>query len=86
MKKFIMYTKPHCGFCVKAKQLLAERGFQYEERIVGEEYQGEDVKDHCLKLNESARIATVPQIIFVEDEKECYVGGFTDLDRTIDRF
>jgi glutaredoxin len=86
MKKFILYTKTTCGFCVKAKNLLSERGMQYEERIVGEGYTGMDVKSHCTKLNESANVSTVPQIIFVEDDKECYVGGYAELNQNIDRY
>lgn len=86
MKRFIMYTKPNCGFCVRAKQLLAERGFQYEERVVGLKHGPGDVKQHCLSLNESAQVTTVPQIIFEEGGVERYVGGYTELAATIDNY
>lgn len=86
MKKFIMYTKPHCSFCSRAKQLLAERGFEYEERVVGAEHGPGDVKRHCLSLNESAQVRTVPQIIFHENGVERYVGGYTELAATIDKY
>jgi glutaredoxin len=86
MKKFILYTKPSCGFCVKAKALLAERGFTYEERIVGESYSPAEVKRHCVSINESAQVRTVPQIIFEDNGMERYVGGYTELSQTIDRY
>jgi glutaredoxin len=86
MKKFIMYTKPSCGFCIRAKNLLAERGFQYEERVVGSNHAVGDVKQHCLSLNESAKVNTVPQIIFEEDGVERYVGGYTELAATIENY
>lgn len=32
-----LFTKPGCPFCAKAKQMLSERGLQYEEIILGKD-------------------------------------------------
>lgn len=86
MAKFILYTKPGCGFCVKAKQLLARHGFEYEERVVGSDWPGGQVLEHCTKLKPSARIKTVPQIIYVNGDSESYIGGYQELSKSIERF
>ena len=80
MKKVIMYSKPTCGFCMKAKQLLLQEGVPYEERLVGTNYTGEDVRAHCTKLDEHAVVTTVPQIILINNGIEEYIGGYGDLE------
>lgn len=79
MKKIIMYSRNGCGYCVKAKKLLSEKNIPYEERIIGIQCTGEDVRSHCMKLNEHASITTVPQIILVNDTGEEHIGGYTEL-------
>lgn len=79
MKKVIVYGKPGCSFCIKAKEFLDNAGIVYEDRVVGLRYTGEQVREHCSKLSEGAQITTVPQIILVEDGVEKYIGGYTDL-------
>ena len=34
MSKVLVYTTPTCPYCIRAKQLLASRGVEYEERNV----------------------------------------------------
>jgi len=67
--KAIVWSKYQCPYCEQAKQLLAQRGIQYEERKIGDGYTKEDL----LEAVPNAR--TVPQI-FLDDE---LVGGFTEL-------
>jgi glutaredoxin 3 len=67
--KATIWSKYQCTFCEQAKQLLAQRGIQYEERKIGDGYTREDL----LEAVPTAR--TVPQI-FINDE---YVGGFNEL-------
>lgn len=67
--KAIVWSKHHCPYCEQAKQLLAQRGIQYEERKIGEGYTREDL----LECVPNAR--TVPQI-FIDD---ILIGGFTEL-------
>lgn len=80
MTRAIVYSKAACRHCRQAKALLEQRGIPYEDRPIGLRYTGENVREHCLRLNENAQVATVPQIILITDTgEERYVGGYTDL-------
>lgn len=82
--KAIIYSKPGCGHCKRAKSLLEQRGIPYEDRPIGLRYTGEQVREHCLRLNEDAQLSTVPQIILITDAgEERYVGGYSDLAKQI---
>lgn len=78
MRNVIMYSRIGCGFCEKAKQILAEKGVSFEERLVGPRYSKTQLHEHCGKLT-TKQITTVPQIIFVDDGIEKYIGGYSDL-------
>lgn len=67
--KAIVWSKYNCPYCEQAKQLLAQRGIQYEERKIGDGWTKEDL----LEAVPTAR--TVPQI-FLDEE---LIGGFTEL-------
>lgn len=67
--KAIVWSKDACPYCVQAKNLLAQKGIEFEERKIGEGYTKEDL----LEAVPDAR--TVPQI-FLDGE---LVGGFSDL-------
>jgi len=79
MKKVIMYSKPGCSYCERAKVLLESMGIPYEERTVGQRYTHEDVVKHCTSVNTAAMVSTVPQMILLEGGKETYIGGYNDL-------
>jgi glutaredoxin len=74
-----MYSKPTCSFCTKAKKLLDEKMVPYEERVVGNGYSADQVREHCRKLDPNAVVTTVPQIILQIDTSEQYIGGYTEL-------
>lgn len=62
-------TKPGCPFCVKAKALLTEKGFDYEELVLG--------KDATLtSLSAMSGRETVPQV-FIGGK---HIGGSDDLE------
>ncbi len=65
----IIWSKPSCPYCVKAKAELTSRGIEYEERILGIEW----TKEQLLEMVPNAR--TVPQI-FLDGT---YVGGYNEL-------
>ena len=70
MAKVTVYTTTYCPFCVRAKDLLKQRGVAFEEiRISDDDDQAWD------DLYVRSKMKTVPQI-FV-DEK--ILGGFTEL-------
>ena len=62
----LIYGKPMCPFCDKAKALCEQRGFAYEYKSLGTDY----TKEELLENFPGAR--TVPQIV-VNGNK---VGGF----------
>ena len=66
----VIYTKFGCGFCFRAKRLLAQKGVEYTEHDIT---MGGPKRDEMLARAPMAR--TVPQI-FIGDT---YVGGSDDL-------
>ncbi len=70
MKKFVIYTLPHCPYCDMAKNLLAANDYEWKEKDISH--------DKALvneMLSKSNGRKTVPQI-FMDDK---HVGGFDDL-------
>ena len=65
-----IYTKFGCGFCVRAKRLLDEKGVDYTEHDIT---MGGPKREEMLERAPTAR--TVPQI-FIGDT---HVGGSDDL-------
>ena len=72
--KAIVWSKYQCPYCEQAKQLLAQRGIQYEERKIGDGY----TREELLEAVPAAR--TVPQI-FLDGN---HIGGFTELKAYLD--
>ncbi len=74
MKNVRLYTTTFCGYCVRAKMLLRERGIAFEEIDVS--------GDHETRawLVEQTGRRTVPQIFIGEEP----IGGFDEL-RALDR-
>ena len=69
MMKALIYTTATCPYCVRAKQLLQEKGIAYSEIRVDL-----DDAEREKMINITGR-RTVPQI-FINDE---HIGGFDDL-------
>ena len=67
--KAVVWSKPACPFCVKAKNLLKNKGIEYEEKNIAEGYKIEDL----LALVPNAK--TMPQIWLDEE----HIGGYSDL-------
>ncbi|MDG5747522.1 glutaredoxin 3 [Qipengyuania sp. XHP0207] len=65
-----IYTKFGCGYCVRAKRLLDQKGVDYTEHDIT---MGGPKRDEMLERAPNAR--TVPQI-FIGDT---HVGGSDDL-------
>lgn len=72
MKTAIIYTKPSCPYCVKAKQVLSKHGIKYTEKIVGVDASKQDIE---AAIGDGTIVKTVPQI-FLDGE---YVGGCMEL-------
>lgn len=71
MAEVIIYTRPGCGYCVRAKQLLSSKVKDFTEYNIWakDEYQRDMIK-------RSGGASTVPQI-FINGE---HIGGSDDLD------
>jgi glutaredoxin 3 len=70
MAKVEIYTKAFCGYCYRAKALLAEKGVAFEEYDItmGGPKRGE-------MIDRAHGRTTVPQI-FIDDQ---HIGGSDDL-------
>jgi len=70
MADVTIYTKPTCGFCHRAKELLARKGVDYHEIDV---WSGSGLESEMIRRANGR--TTVPQI-FIGDR---HVGGCDDL-------
>lgn len=68
--KAIVWSKPQCGYCVKAKNLLVSKGIEYEERNIAEGWKIQDL------LEAAPNAKTMPQI-WLDDK---YIGGYFELE------
>lgn len=75
MKKVTIYTTNWCGYCHRAKRVLAGHGVPFVEVDVT------DSPDQRRWLLEKTGSRTVPQIFFDEQS----VGGCTDLEDIVRR-
>ncbi|MBA2568504.1 MAG: glutaredoxin [Actinobacteria bacterium] len=69
MARIVMYTTRWCGYCVRAKTLLNERGLTYEEISLDEEPRFRQ------RLFDLTGGWTVPQIL-IDDQP---IGGYVEL-------
>ena len=67
----VIYSKPNCTFCTKAKGLLNKLGHAYEEKMLGKDFHtpGEMFEEI------GKQVRTMPQIMI--DDK--LIGGFNEL-------
>jgi glutaredoxin 3 len=70
MAKVEIYSSMFCGYCHRAKQLLAQRGIAYTEIDVGT-----DPKRRAEMIQRAGGRRTIPQI-FIDDR---HVGGCEEL-------
>ncbi|MFH4354309.1 MAG: glutathione peroxidase [Neisseriaceae bacterium] len=69
-----LFAKPGCPFCAKAKKLLSEHGYQYEEIILG---QGATV----VSIRAITGKTSAPQV-FIGGE---YIGGSEELEKYLEK-
>ena len=72
----VIYSKPNCPWCVKAKELMKNLHMEYTEKILDVDYTRDELRE---LVNGSAPVSmtpplTVPQI-FVYNKR---VGGYED--------
>ena len=66
----IVYSKPSCVYCDKAKSLLKRLGYKYEEKIVTKDLSLQELFEALGKP-----VRTIPQIVI--DDK--HIGGYNEL-------
>ena len=74
MNKYIIYSKPSCGYCLQARDLLEYNKLEFEYLQLGTHYN----LDELMTLAPNAK--SFPQIFVVdEDGNKDLIGGFSDL-------
>ena len=71
----LVWSKPNCPYCDRAKALLKLKNIEYEERVIGVNW----TKEQLLESVPTAR--TVPQI-FLDG---VLIGGYDDLKAKFDK-
>ena len=67
--KAVIYSKPLCGYCVAAKNLMDNKGIEYEERYL-------DNQESIIQfIIEHPDKRSMPQI-WIDDE---HIGGYEQL-------
>lgn len=69
MGSVIVYSKPGCNYCVKAKSLLLSKGKPFQEMVVGQDLIKEDF------TNMFPGVTTLP-LVFIDGQQ---IGGYNDL-------
>jgi glutaredoxin 3 len=67
--KATIWSKRDCAFCEQARNLLDLKGYEIEERKIGDGWTKEDLLEHAPNAK------TVPQIFI----GNIYIGSFDDL-------
>ena len=65
----IVYSKPACQFCDKAKSLLTQLKIEYTEKVVTKDISLEELFEELGKT-----VRTIPQIVIDEN----HIGGFNE--------
>jgi glutaredoxin len=72
----VIYSKPNCPWCVKAKELMNKLHLKYDEKVLEVDYTRDDLKE--LIYGDTyvgmAQPITVPQIV-IDGHR---VGGYED--------
>ena len=79
MKKYVLFTKPSCPFCVDAVSLLEEKGETM--KVVSFK---EDQEDVLSEVKSAYDWPTVPMVFTVDGANISFIGGYTDLVRHLD--
>ena len=70
MAEVVIYTKPGCPYCIRAKALLDRKGAAYTEIVASN-----DPEKKAEMVERSGGAATFPQI-FINDQ---HIGGSVDI-------
>jgi glutaredoxin 3 len=85
MTDFLIYTIPHCPFCIKAKDLLTRKNFSFKEILFKNRDDEESLKAIEKLFQKTNGMRTFPQIFDLRNKQEKHIGGFTDLKAKFDK-
>ena len=68
----IVYSKPNCPYCQKAKALLNNKEVSYNEIIIGKDIEREEF------INTFPNVRTVP---FITHGDGNHIGGYNELEK-----
>ena len=71
--KAVVWSKPACGYCVKAKNLLKSKGIEYEEKNIADGHKIQDL----LEMVPNARTIAY---IWLDGE---HLGGYYELENKL---
>ncbi len=71
MQRFTVFGRPTCGYCVRAKQLLEVKNYDFRWIDIIEE----GISKEDLEKTIGKPVETVPQIFHGQQ----HIGGFTEL-------
>jgi len=72
--KYKIYATEHCPFCVMAKSMLERKGYEFEYITL------EAGSEIITEIKNTTQQLTVPLIFEVDDDnKEKFIGGYTEL-------
>jgi len=74
MTDSVIYSKPNCPYCVKAKALLNKTQIPFIEVVIGKDITVEKLFEE-FELNGMAKPKSAPQIILHGK----YIGGYKEL-------
>ena len=74
----IIYGKPNCQYCEKAKMLCQIKSIDFQYLEAGRDYNLEE-----LNTLVGHEVRTVPQIFINKDGERKHVGGYEDLRTTL---
>lgn len=72
--KVVVFSKIKCPFCIKAKNMLAEKQIEFKSFNIDE---SNNMTGYAIALTQRSGSKTVPQIQI----NQKFVGGFTELDK-----
>lgn len=73
--KALIYGRPGCHFCEKAKDLCKLKGIEFDYKVVGDDIQKEQLEEMV-----GSRVSSVPQIFLTHGGHSEYIGGYSQLD------
>ena len=75
MQRFTVFGRSDCGFCVRAKQLLENKAFEFRWIDINTE----GISKADLEKTIGKPVETVPQIFHGQQ----HIGGFTELNEYV---